>query len=637
MPRSILFEPFSLRHLRLKNRIVMPPMGMGFAHEDGTVSDRMIRYYRQRAEAGVGMIVVENCIVDPDVLGVGPELGLWSDKQVPGLERLRNALRPSGSVVGLQLNHMGRQTTLGHPVAPSPIPISSRGPLPKALSESEIANVVEEFVSAARRAAAAGFDFVEIHGAHGYLICEFLSPISNRREDRYGGDPERRLEFPRRIVRGIRDALGAEFPVQFRFSASEYVEGGLDLEQSAQIAQRLVEFGVDSLSVSAGNWQTLQYIMAPMFMPEGYLAADAARIKQAVNVPVIAVGRIHRPEVAERILQGGQADLVAVGRGLIADGEWAHKLAEGRADDIRPCISCNTCVDYVSRALEGRCTVNAAMGREYDLEYTPAARPHRVLIVGGGPAGLEAARVARLRGHEVSLVEKGTRLGGKLHVSAAAPSKGEVHRFTEYLVHQVDKLGVHVELGCRLDREGLLRRKPEIVILATGSSPVIPPLAGVSLPNVVVAEDVLLDRVRVGERVVIIGGGGTGCETAEFLAERGHKVTMIEMMAHIGMNIEAITRRWMYYQFRRAGVRLFTQSKLMRIEPGRVFYQDQRGGESGIDCDHAVIALGYRSSDDMAFCEDEGFPVPSYRIGDCEKPGTILDAVVTGATLAARI
>src|SRR5579884_2151096 len=412
MPRSILFEPFQLRHLRLKNRIVMPPMGMGFAHEDGTVSDRMIRYYRQRAESGVGMIVVENCIVDPNVLGVGPELGLWSDEQLPGLERLRNALRPSGSVVGLQLNHMGRQTTLGHPVAPSPIPTSPRGPLPKVLSEAEIEDIVGKFVAAARRAAAAGFDFVEIHGAHGYLICEFLSPLSNRREDRYGGDPERRLEFPRRIVRGIRDALGATFPIQFRISASEYVEGGLDLDQTAEISRRLVAFGVDSISVSAGNWQTLHYIMAPMFMPEGYLAADAARIKQAVNVPVIAVGRIHTPELAERILQSGQADLIAVGRGLIADGEWARKLAEGRPDDIRPCISCNTCVDYVSRALEARCTVNAVLGREYDLEYAPAARPHRVVIVGGGPAGLEAARVARLRGHEVILIEKDTRLGG---------------------------------------------------------------------------------------------------------------------------------------------------------------------------------------------------------------------------------
>jgi NADPH-dependent 2,4-dienoyl-CoA reductase/sulfur reductase-like enzyme len=245
--------------------------------------------------------------------------------------------------------------------------------------------------------------------------------------------------------------------------------------------------------------------------------------------------------------------------------------------------------------------------------------------------------VARLRGHQVSLVEKAGRLGGKLHVSAAAPSKLEIPRFTNYLIHQVEKLGVSIELGCSLDAERLLRRRPEIVILATGSFPALPPLAGVDLPHVVVAEDVLLDRAPVGERVVVVGGGGTGCEVAEFLADRGHRVAILEMVAHIGMNIEAITRRWMYYQFRRAGVQLLTQSRLLRIEPGHVVYADRQGAEQRLDCDHVVIALGYRPNDDLAFCEDEGFPIPSYRIGDCEKPGTILDAVTAGAILAARI
>ncbi|MBZ5526846.1 MAG: FAD-dependent oxidoreductase [Acidobacteriia bacterium] len=632
-----LFEPISFAGLRVKNRVVMPPMGMGYCHPDGSVSDRVVNYYKQRAAGGVGMIVVENCIVDPDVLGVGPELNLFDDKFIPGLARVVDAVKPFGSTIGLQLNHMGRQTTLGKPVAPSPIGISERGPVPRVLDQDGIRYVVDEFVSAAHRGQKAGFEFIEIHGAHGYLICEFISPLSNRRDDDYGGDPDRRLRFSREIVQGIRQLCGERFPIQFRISGSEYVPGGLTLDDTAYVSKKLVEFGVASVSVSAGNWQTLKYIMAPMFMPAGLLADDAARIKSAVSVPVIAVGRIHSAALAEKILLDGKADMVAVGRGLIADPDWAKKAEEGHAADVRPCISCNTCVDYVSRAMEVKCTVNAGLGREYDFEIEPAPRPARVVIAGGGPGGLEAARVARLRGHHVTLVERDTRLGGKLHLSAAAPSKKEVNSFTDFLSRQVHNLGVDVRMGEQLNRDTLLALQPELVVLATGSVPVVPPIPGAQLPHVAVAEDVLLERVQVGKRVVIVGGGGTGCETAEWLMERGHQVAIIEMMSHIGLNIEAISRRWMYYEFKKFGVKLLTQCRVLRIESSQVIYANEQKQEFAEACDSVVIALGYRPNDSMSFCEDEGFPVPVYRVGDCEKPGTILDAVTMGANLAARI
>jgi 2,4-dienoyl-CoA reductase-like NADH-dependent reductase (Old Yellow Enzyme family)/thioredoxin reductase len=632
-----LLEPISFAGLTVKNRVVMPPMGMGYCHEDGSVSDRVINYYKRRAAGGVGMIVVENCIVDPDVLGVGPELNLFDDRFIPGLARLVEAVKPYGCVVGLQLNHMGRQTTLGKPVAPSPLPIGHKGPVPHVLSRAEIGHVIEEFVSAAERARKAGFDFVELHGAHGYLICEFLSPYSNKRDDEYGGDPARRMRFALEIVRGIRARCGPAFPIQFRLSGSEYVEGGLTVEDSAAIAQELVRAGADSISVSGGNWQTLHYIMAPMFMPRGLLADDAAHIKQRVSVPVIAVGRIHTPEIAEQILQAGKADLVAVGRGLIADPDWVLKIEQKRADDICPCISCNTCVDFVSRAMEAKCTVNASLGREYDFRIVPTAHPHKVLVVGGGPAGLEAARVARLRGHDVILAEKDIRLGGKLHLSAAAPSKGEIRSFIGYMEHQMEKLRVNVMLNCSLDRNAISRLAPDLIILATGSQPVIPPIAGAQQNHVVVAEDVLLERVRVGKRVAIVGGGGTGCETAEWLIARGHRPVLLEMMSQIGWNIEAITRRWMYYEFKKHGVKLLTKSRVLRIEGDRVIYADEHGQEHGVECDTVIIALGYRPNDSMAFCEEEDFSFPVYKIGDCDRPGTILDAVTTGANLAAKI
>ncbi len=634
-----LLEPITLANgkLRVKNRIVMPPMGMGYANDDGTVTDRVVEYYRARAQSGVGMIVVENCIIDPDVLGVGPELQLHADYHVPGLARLAETVRRYGSVVGLQLNHMGRQTTLGKPVAPSPISISERGPAPRVLAKKDIERVIDEFVSAAQRVQKAGFDFVELHGAHGYLMCEFLSPLSNKRDDEFGGDFERRLRFPLEIIRGIQQTCGNDFPIQFRLSGSEYYPGGLTLEDTTRISSRLIDAGVCSISVSAGNWQTLRYIMAPMFIPQGYLVNDAATIKAAIKAPVIAVGRIHSVKVAEQVLTDGKADLVALGRALIADPDWVAKLQENRPDDIRPCISCNTCVDLVSRAQEARCTVNAGLGREGEFQIGRTHHPHRVLVVGAGPAGLEAARVAASRGHKVTLVEKNERLGGKLHVSAASPSKGEIRSFIDYLTHQVCKLGVEIQTGRQLDQAGMLELRPDLIVNATGSYPALPPIPGVRLPNVRIAEDVMMERTTAGKRVAIIGGGGTGCELAEWLLHRGHEVAIIEMMAHIGMNIEAITRRWMYYELRKANVPLLTRCKVLKIEEDRVVYCDVNGDEREFPCDTAVIALGYRPNDELSFCDEEGFPIPNYRVGDAEKPGTILDAITGGANLGARI
>ncbi len=633
-----LLEPitFANGRLRSKNRVVMPPMGMGYAHEDGRVSDKVIEYYRARAESGVGMMVVENCIIDPDVLGVGPELQLHSEIHLPGLEELAGVIKGFGALAGLQLNHMGRQTTLGKPVAPSPIPISERGPAPRVLKPADIQYVIDEFVRAAGWVKQTGFDFVELHGAHGYLMCEFLSPVSNKRDDEFGGDFERRLTFPLRIIQGIRETCGDDFPIQFRLSGSEYVPGGLDVEQTSKIARKLVEAGVASISVSAGNWQTLRYIMAPMFMPAGYLAGDAAKIRAAVDVPVIAVGRIHSVQVAEEVLQQGKADLVAVGRGLIADPDWVRKLEDGQQDDIRPCISCNACVDLVSRAQEARCTVNAYLGREQD-KLEPAPHPRHILVVGGGPAGMEAARIAATRGHKVTLVEKGKRLGGKLIVSAAAPSKTEMNSFINYLIHQNHKLGVTIQTDMALDQKAVMEIAPDIIVNATGSFPVVPPIEGVRQAHVLIAEEVMLERQKAGKRVAIVGGGGTGCEAAEWLVDKGHEVAILEMMAHIGANIEQITRRWMYYELRKAGAQLLTKSKVVRINEGNLVYSDANGDEKVYECDTVLIALGYRPTDDLAFCDDDGFPIPTYRIGDADRPGTILDAVTAGANIAARI
>ena len=412
---------------------------------------------------------------------------------------------------------------------------------------------------------------------------------------------------------------------------------GLTVDQTAKIAQRLAEAGVASISVSAGNWQTLRYIMAPMFMPAAYLADDAARIRSAVNVPVIAVGRIHSVQVAEDVLQQGKADLVAVGRGLIADPDWVRKLEEGRQDDIRPCISCNACVDLVSRAQEARCTVNAYLGREQDTLEAPPHTRH-ILVVGAGPAGMEAARVAALRGHKVTLVEKSSKLGGKLIVSAAAPSKAEMNSFINYLSHQNKKLGVTIHTDTVLDQKAVLAIAPDIIINATGSFPVVP-------PDRRRATGKCVRRGRRDARTPQSRASGWRLSVVAVLAvkrrsgwsTRGHEVAIFEMMAHIGANIEQITRRWMYYELRKAGAQLLTKSRVVRIDGENLVYSDANGDEKVYECDTVLIALGYRPTDDLAFCDDDGFPIPTYRIGDADRPGTILDAVTAGANIAARI
>jgi 2,4-dienoyl-CoA reductase-like NADH-dependent reductase (Old Yellow Enzyme family)/thioredoxin reductase len=627
-----LFSPLAFAGLEARNRIVMAPMGTGLPEHDGTCNDRTIAYYRRRAEGGVGMMTVEASLVSPDARGVGPELRLHGEEFLPGLRDLTGALRPYGIPVGIQLWHPGRQTLLGEPVGPSAVPLSPRTPVPRALTVEEIREYVEWYALSAAIAQEAGFDYVEVHGAHCYLPCEFVSPLSNLREDEYGGSLENRARFPLEIVRAIRARCGAGYPISYRISGEEGAEGGFTLEDSKQVSAWLQEAGVDTISVSAGNWYALHLTIGPMFLPRGYLLALARGIKEAVSVPVVAAGRLDDAALAERALASGDADLIAIGRALIADPDWPEKVRTGRLGDVRPCIACNACVDLVARAEEARCAVNPEVGDELSWEVVAADEPRRVMVVGAGPAGMETARLARLRGHDVSIWDREPELGGKLDVASRAPSKATVLAFRDYQARQIVDLGVRVHTGADVTADTVEAEDPDVVVLAVGADPLIPPIPGIEGPSVLDAQEILHGRVAVapGERIAIVGGSATGCETAEWLIAAGADVAILEMLPSVGQGIELITRKHLLADLRAKGLRVLTRSKVIMIEPNQVLFEHVETGEQDvIPVDRVALAVGWRPRGN-AFAEQlTGREV--VLVGDASRPADFVAAIRAGA------
>ena len=550
---------------------------------------------------------------------------------MPGLRRLADAVHAHDVPVGIQMWHPGRQTLKGAPVAPSAIPLSPRTPIPHALTRDEIDRLISLYAAAAVNCREAGFDFVEVHGAHCYLPCEFLSPLSNQRDDEYGGSLENRARFMLDIVSAVRSAAGEDFPLLFRISGDECAEGGFDINDAVIVARWLEQAGVAAISVSAGNWYALHMTIPPMSMEHGCLLPLAAQIKQAVEVPVIAAGRLDDPVVAERAIAEGQADIVAIGRGLIADPDWPVKVRDGRLAEIRPCIACNACVDLVARGEEARCAVNPAIGRDGSFEITAAEHPRRVMVIGSGPAGMEAARIARLRGHEVSIWEREHQLGGKLDVASRAPSKHEVLRFRDYQARILEEIGVQIHVGEEVDAVAVTRERPDAVLLAVGADPLIPPIPGIGAANVVDAQDILLGRVVIGphERVAVIGGSATGCETAEFLCETAQAVSIVEMLPSVGRGVEQITRRKLMATLKEAGVSILTGAKVTEIEPEGVIYEREDGSVGEVVADRVALAIGWRPAGERIASSLDG--IETHIIGDARHAIDFVAAINAGA------
>jgi 2,4-dienoyl-CoA reductase-like NADH-dependent reductase (Old Yellow Enzyme family)/thioredoxin reductase len=648
MKSEILFTPIKIGNLEIKNRIVFPPMVTGKAGPDGKVTEGHIAWYEARAKGGAGLIIVEfTSVMQSGAAAV--TLGIWDDGFIPGYRALTEKVHARGAKIFIQLSHAGRQTqsefTGGRPpVAPSAISCPMMEPItkeiPKELSIKEIEEIIESFGQAARRARNAGFDGVEIHGGHGYLISEFMSSYSNKRHDVFGGDLEGRMQFPLQIIRKVKAKAGGDFPVSFRYSGNEYVPDGRTADESARIAPMLVEAGADCLHITAGVYESFWSQIPPHGIREGVNADDAAIVKKAVNVPVITVGRIKSPIVAEEILAHGKADMIAMGRQLICDPEWPLKAAAGKESDIRPCIGCTqSCINRgIVQGQPVSCIYNTAAGMEKQNEILRAKKPKKVLVVGGGPGGLEAARVAALRGHEVTLIEKSSELGGRFNLACIPPFKQEFSSVVKWLCSQIDKLGVHVELNRSATPESIEQIKPDAVILATGAVTRIPPIKGVEKAMVVLGEDILAGKANPGNRIVIIGGGGIGVEVADFTGQRQKDVTIIEMLPEIGVatGIPLIVTQVLIPRLKRYGVKMITNATVKEIDDHAVTIAigEKEMRLEGVD--QVAIAAGAVSVNDLA-AKLDGRVREIYVIGDAKEPRTVFEATQEGAEAARKV
>lgn len=635
---SSLFQPLTLRSMTLENRIVLPPMTTMLANADGTIGERFIAFYAARARGGAGLITSETVEVHPYThnLAIGDRgfSSIYDDRFLPGLERFARRMHEEGAKCSVQLHHSGHAMVqidpAKPPLAPSAIACPG-GAVPRALTRDEIHEIVAAYGAAARRARQAGFDAVDLHGGHGYLIAQFLSPVFNRRTDEYGGDLSGRLRFAREVIQEVRRNVGPDFPIIFRLSADERVPDGRTVPESVVIAPHLVEAGADCLSITTGMQFDITYTVAGFGIPKGLNVEAAARVKQAVDVPVLVAGKLGDPLVAAAAIAQEHVDLVAIGRGLVADADWPAKVREGRFDEIRPCIACNLgCIGGLLAGRPFQCLVNADAGREWEASTPAPARRKRVFVAGGGPAGLEACRAAAERGHEVTLYERDGELGGQLRLAAIPPRKQEIAPFVRYLAHEVARLGVEVQRGQALTVDEVKRQQPDAVVVATGSAPARPAIPGIDLAHVVLAHDVLAGRAPTGMRVLIAGAGEVGCETAEHLRGYGKQVILVEARPAIAPDEIMVPRRWRMANLERSGIEMRPSTKVIEILPQAVVVEGPRGRESLDGIDTVVIALGVAPDTNLARAL-EGMPIELHVIGDAHAPGSALAAVAKGA------
>ncbi|MGA2106083.1 MAG: FAD-dependent oxidoreductase [Syntrophorhabdales bacterium] len=642
-----LFSPVKIGRLEVKNRFVVPSMATNLANVDGTVDQRLCAYWTARAKGGFGLLMVEFTAIDP--LGrVGLcHPGIWSDEFIPGMRELTQAVHHHGARIALQIAHTGRQTfpailAGAQPVSASPIPCPVDRAIPRQLSTEEIYRLVEKFGDAAVRAQDAGFDAVEIHGAHGYLIAQFMSSYSNKRIDEFGGSLDNRMRFPLAIIRGVRERLGPAFPLLFRMSGEEKVPGGRTIDESRLVARMAEEAGIDAIDVSVGVSGAAPYIFAPPALPPGFLLQSAEQIKKSVSVPVIAVGRINHPLLAEDAIESGKADLIAWGRSSLADPELPNKIAAGRLEEIAPCISCSQgCIRNFPvpgkplSTLGVTCLVNPFCGYETEMQITPARQPKKVVVVGGGPAGLEAAWVAAARGHRVTLYEKNKAAGGQYRIGAIPPFKQDIARALRYYLHMCEKHGVILKMGTEATVDEILAQKPDAVILATGGEPLIPDIPGAGGDRVALATDILEGKKAAGLNVLIVGGGMVGCEVADFLGEHLHKVTLVEMLPEVALDVPFPIAYFLLKRLKDYNVRVETETSAVELLKDGALVKKNGETRRLEGFDTIVLAVGTKSVDSL-----KAQLAPACRlhvIGDARAPRKAIDAIAEGAAVALKL
>ncbi len=640
-----IFTPGSMGKLLVKNRLVRAPMCTSLGDKDGCVNERIINYYRELARGGAGLVIVGYAYVDDKSSKASPcQLGISSAEHQPGLAWLAETIQENGAKACLQICHGGKQLLYvrQHPPlkAPSRVPWEDIHemfgvPIPQEMSIEEIEELIEAFGNAAFRAKEAGFDMVQVHAASAYLIANFLSARDNKRSDWYGGSLENRMRFLLKVIGNIRRKVGPDYPLSVRLNGVDYEEGGITVEEAKETAIALERAGVNALHVITGTHHVPDLETVTMYGPLANTVDVVKEIKKVVHIPVIITGSITSPELAEKIMEEGNADFISMARPMLADPYFALKAKEGRPEDIRPCIRCNEgCLDRGVSVRAVHCSVNATVGREEDLRITPTSKARNIAVVGGGPAGMEAARVASLSGHKVTLYEK-RKLGGMLIEASVPEFKADIRGLINYLSTQVKKLGVKV-IESEATAQTIKAGKFDAAIVAAGADPVIPRIKGVDKPLVLGALEVLRGA-KTGKDVMVIGGGMVGCEVALMLAEEGKKVTIVEMMDEIANGLCLTPKIAFFKRFFRQNVRPFTSTHLVEIVNDGAILADKFGKKTEVKSDNVILAMGFRANKGLY---EELAQVPGlevYAVGNCVEPRTIFDAIHEGYAAAYQI
>lgn len=668
MNYEYLLKPGMIGNMEVKNRMVMPGMGTNLAAADGTVSDVIVNYYARRANGGVGLIITEVCCPDPLGRVIPGEIEATYDYFMPGLSRIPHAVHSGGAKACLQLAHGGcfasEHVTGERPLTPSGVgTMLLPGENPRTMTIEEIQELIEKYGQAARRAKDCGFDAVEIHGAHGYMPLQFLSPYTNRRTDAYGGSLENRARFALEIIRKVKEYAGKDFNVIYRLSGEEYVPNGLTIEDACQFAKMAEAAGADAINVSAGTWDSrmenftdvmtgkkspdgmnlsqgvgISTWVPPNYTPRGNLAHLAAQVKKLVTIPVIAVCSI-TPEMGENILENNNADFIAMGRQTIADPDYPNKIKAGKANEIRRCLRCNECLGDVMRNCGISCAVNPEAGKEYEAytQVSPALCPKNIAIIGSGPAGMQAALTAAERGHHVTLFEKNQALGGALYYVSLPDFKVDYRDYTNYMIEATKKCGAVIKTGVTVTPEIIKEGNFDAVIVATGAETFIPSIPGSDDSSIMDPLKVLDSKEKTGENVIVCGAGLVGCEVAMFLAEKGKNVTMVDMLSSAAPDLNVFTKWVLESKLAELGVQVKANHKIIEMTGSQVSCEYE-GKHLTYQGDSVVCALGLKPSRGLVEelrVQCKGTDI--ILVGDVNKPRKIMQATHEGYHAARRI